>query len=403
MQNFTQDTITNNFTYAYYANPVDLDGDGDMDILASAQDAWEIVIWENNQDEARNVASGDADTTRFWGNKVIIDFSSGSEDTVTVFYNAGAPPDRNSLDTGIDHITTNGYYTITTRKTSYNADVDFYYGEGNVEEWSNITDENDLIICIWDESNSRWTSAGTQTIHTGDNRITVHNISNDFIRFSKWTLGSTTSDNPLPVQILAFSATITNPGVRLNWNTASEYNNLGFEILRSTDYDSGFNIVADYSSDDNLKSAGNAAQGKNYSFSDLSVEDNNIYHYKLNSVNYSGQKTNLGILKVNYVNALNDLAFELGQNYPNPFNNFTRIPVFVNSTSVSSMKETSLIIYNILGEQIKQFNLGALTAGQNEILWDGKDNFNKTVASGQYIYRLAFNGKLYTKKLFLLK
>ena len=48
---------------------------GDIDIVAGAQDANEVAWWENDQDDSQQLASGDIEPVSFWGGKVFIDFS----------------------------------------------------------------------------------------------------------------------------------------------------------------------------------------------------------------------------------------------------------------------------------------------------------------------------------------
>ncbi|HRG07082.1 MAG TPA: hypothetical protein PLJ08_00780, partial [Cyclobacteriaceae bacterium] len=53
--------------------------------------------------------------------------------------------------------------------------------------------------------------------------------------FSPITLGSSGLDNPLPVELLSFTATAENEKVNLKWVTASELNNDFFTVQHSTD------------------------------------------------------------------------------------------------------------------------------------------------------------------------
>jgi hypothetical protein len=75
--------------------------------------------------------------------------------------------------------------------------------------------------------------------------------------------------------------------------------------------------------------------------------------------------------------------FSLKQNYPNPFNPNTRIEF---SLAVNS--DVKMIIYNLLGQEIKSFFNENLQAGVHNFSWDGTDNKGFNVASGIYIYRL---------------
>ncbi len=90
--------------------------------------------------------------------------------------------------------------------------------------------------------------------------------------------------------------------------------------------------------------------------------------------------------------------FSLYQNYPNPFNQSTKIEfALVNSGFVS------LDIYDILGRKVRALVSENLSAGYKSVLWDGKDNSGKEVASGIYFYQIKIGDFSEAKKLVLLK
>ena len=66
---------------------------------------------------------------------------------------------------------------------------------------------------------------------------------------------------------------------------------------------------------------------------------------------------------------------EWSQNYPNPFNPATKIEF-----SLPKRSETSLIIYNVLGQEVKRLLDGDLAAGDYELFWDASGN-----SSGVYL------------------
>jgi hypothetical protein len=86
----------------------------------------------------------------------------------------------------------------------------------------------------------------------------------------------------------------------------------------------------------------------------------------------------------------------ISYNYPNPFESSTAISFNINPTLY---KNAVLKIYNIKGQQVKSIKVES-----NNLIWNGKDNVNKTVANGIYFYRLeADNFKSKPGKMILLK
>ncbi len=87
-------------------------------------------------------------------------------------------------------------------------------------------------------------------------------------------------------------------------------------------------------------------------------------------------------------------------NYPNPFNPSTTISF----NSEKRIKNTQIAIYNLKGQKIRNISVENCKAGTNKVVWDGKDNTGKKVASGVYLYSLKQNGKtIATKKMIMLK
>jgi hypothetical protein len=86
-------------------------------------------------------------------------------------------------------------------------------------------------------------------------------------------------------------------------------------------------------------------------------------------------------------------------NYPNPFNCNTKL-----SLNIGSQGDAMIAIFDILGNQIKKINLGALSPGQYTTIWNGRNDFEKEVASGVYCYTLYMNHEsIETKKMSLIR
>jgi serine protease len=90
--------------------------------------------------------------------------------------------------------------------------------------------------------------------------------------------------------------------------------------------------------------------------------------------------------------------FELGQNYPNPFNPTTTIRY-----SLPDAAGVELVVFNILGEQVRTLVNGQQGAGEHSVVWDSRNDNGTQVASGVYLYRMSSNGLTETKKMLLMK
>jgi hypothetical protein len=88
----------------------------------------------------------------------------------------------------------------------------------------------------------------------------------------------------------------------------------------------------------------------------------------------------------------------LAQNYPNPFNPETSI-----AFTTKEAGNVSIDIYNVKGQKVKTLLNDYRSAGNHSVVWNGRDDNNKAVASGLYFYKMR-NGKFSsTKKMILMK
>jgi len=103
--------------------------------------------------------------------------------------------------------------------------------------------------------------------------------------------------------------------------------------------------------------------------------------------------------------ATRPVTFDLGQNYPNPFNPTTTISfsLKVQGSTFKGPLRTTLTIYNIRGEKVKTLVNENRLPGNYKVIWDGKDDAGKRVASGVYFYRLKVGENSISKRMVLLK
>lgn len=95
-----------------------------------------------------------------------------------------------------------------------------------------------------------------------------------------------------------------------------------------------------------------------------------------------------------------DLALPmiLHQNQPNPFNPVTRI-----TFELERATGVRLQILTLRGTLVRELVNQALPAGTHEASWNGRDSLGAPVGSGMYLYRLATNDGIVSKKMLLTK
>ncbi len=89
---------------------------------------------------------------------------------------------------------------------------------------------------------------------------------------------------------------------------------------------------------------------------------------------------------------------ELMQNYPNPFNTSTTISFFT-----KNKVSTQIYIYNILGQKVRTLFNGVPNDGYNTIIWNGRNDNGRMVASGIYFYQMITPDNSTAKKMVLVR
>jgi tripartite motif-containing protein 71 len=93
------------------------------------------------------------------------------------------------------------------------------------------------------------------------------------------------------------------------------------------------------------------------------------------------------------------VSFALNVAVPNPFN-----PTTIIAYEVSEQSHITLVVYNMLGQEVARLVDQVQTAGRYDVLWNGTNSRGHAVSSGIYMYRLTSStGFTETKKMTLLK
>ena len=90
--------------------------------------------------------------------------------------------------------------------------------------------------------------------------------------------------------------------------------------------------------------------------------------------------------------------YVLEQNMPNPFNPSTSINYHLPEDT-----HAKLVVYNVLGQEIRELVKGDQASGYYTVVWNGKDNLGRQVASGIYAYRLIAGVFVSSRRMVLLK
>lgn len=188
----------------------------------------------------------------------------------------------------------------------------------------------------------------------------------------------------LPVELTSFTGKYAQKTVHLNWSTATEVSNMGFDIERSTDKLQWKKIGF-------VTGHGNSNSPKNYSYSDNSVVENK-YYYRLKQIDTDGKYQYSKVIEISKTGVIESCI--LSQNYPNPFNPTTNI-----SFSISSGDKARLTVYDILGKEVAVLYDGSAEPGKEYSLTLNASNW----VSGVYFYKLVSGSSSTIRKMLLLK
>ncbi len=128
-----------------------------------------------------------------------------------------------------------------------------------------------------------------------------------------------------------------------------------------------------------------------------------VYQFLLTTVNQHGMESDpsetVEFIAVGSDDNLPVLQTKLHGNYPNPFNPTTTISFSTNETT----ENTEVTIYNIKGQKVKQLVNQKLESGLHTVIWDGKDDNGKQVASGIFFYKMKSGDYQQSRKMLLIK
>lgn len=363
-------------------NYMDYSDDGCMNIytegqrqrMSAAYFTHRTSLWSSFKETINVTQTGMNYDFHNWNNEVFatLNFTSlGSVDTVTV----EVWPNLLPLDMPSGSKAVRRFFDIQANGTGFNATLTVHYKDTEVVGFVN----GDANLQLYRYEGAGWAYQGG-VVNPTANTITLANVS----QFSRWAI-SDPLDNPVPVELTSFASAVDGNNVILNWSTASETNNHGFEIQRMN----LVNNVNQWTNVGFVKSHGTSAVTNYYSYKDANLEPG-LYNYRLRIVDNDGSYEYSQVVNVEITPPA---MFALHQNYPNPFNPSTKI-----SYEIPERGHVTLKIYNALGVEVANPVNGVLEAGIHDVEFDAS-----LLTSGVYFYTLSSGNFTQTKKMVLLR
>ncbi len=188
---------------------------------------------------------------------------------------------------------------------------------------------------------------------------------------------------PLPVELVSLTANVNGNVVVLNWTTATEVNNYGFDVQRAVSGTEEWETIGF------VNGHGNSNSPKDYSFVDASNHGGKV-SYRLKQIDVDGSFNYSMVVELN-TSLVKE--FMLEQNYPNPFN-----PTTVISYSIPTDSHVSIKVYDVLGNLISTLVNKNQTTGIYKVDFDANELNN-----GVYFYKIQAGNFTSVKKMLLLK
>jgi hypothetical protein len=187
---------------------------------------------------------------------------------------------------------------------------------------------------------------------------------------------------PLPVELLNFEASGLKSSILVKWATASEMNNRGFELERTTTPPNDFEMIAW------IDGHGTTSNVNDYSFDDLDVKQGMTYYYRLKQIDFNGNYEYSKIVSGTIGEDVTGLAFNV---MPNPYSGNTNI-----SYTLKENSKVKIEVLNVMGQQVSELYNNFQTAGNYHYEFSAKA---AGFSQGIYTVRVYINDQLFTKRI----
>ena len=305
--------------------------------------------------------------------------------TVTVSQTDGSPA-SNSLPGGVSKVSAVRYSTIAKSAgiSSATADVTLNWGSDD-----GISTPAEMTVVHGNHLTGGWDVADNSGGFTGTGS-SGSVTGKGFTSFGDFILGSTGSDNSLPVEISSFTASASGSNVDLRWVTATETKVYAFAVERRSLSSAGGQSF-EWLNLGTVEGKGMSVTPTAYSFNDARVAPGK-YLYRVKQVDGDGSVAYTDAAEVEVAQAPNE--FTLSQNYPNPFNPTTTIEF-----TLARDGRVVLKVYDIVGREVATLVNENRKAGEYQhAVFDAS-----RLPSGVYFASIQSDGKQLLKKMMLVK
>jgi len=195
-----------------------------------------------------------------------------------------------------------------------------------------------------------------------------------------YSFGTAQGNSTLPVSMLSFIAKPATSTIINEWITATETNNRGFDIQKSTN-------GKEFTTIGWVDGNGTTDNSSDYSFEDKDVRANVVYYYRLKQIDNDGKES---LSKV-VASVIKDISVVVYDVFPNPYKDMTQLRYIITRPA-----NVTIEISDILGRMVKKYQQGLQDEGTYSIPFSAKQN---GYPAGIYNLTLWCDDQHYTVKL----
>ena len=194
----------------------------------------------------------------------------------------------------------------------------------------------------------------------------------------------TFSTTVLPVECIDFQVSRKAEGAQLQWTTATELNNEGFSLQRSTN-------GIDFTEIAWIDGQGTTNTESRYFWTDVDINPGTSYYYRLIQYDWDGQYEQACDIISLTVPDTSDLALKIG---PNPFAENLNIHL-----SLPEESPVQISVYDLNGRKVQHRPVSNLPEGNHQFIWDGRQGNGEHLPAGIYLLRLQIDNRVFWERI----